>query len=360
MQIFVEVLPRLGCANVAAYGHGDNLGLDIKCFKNLLKINNEEFVFSDVDLESDSISGLNIKSDGLSFRVKLSQSTNLPVILPQSKIYYGVGKAKYSEPDVCLGQEYALTCSCGAVLGHLTPTRVLPLPSESWQADCFDWYCCISKLREAPKLELRRSDLLYNAYSIIIHKDNISEDVISMDSKNIGTFKAEKLPAPAGCAIKCNVCNREIGISCRNNLQIWGLSVYLKMQDTSTRINKKVNSAKEFFIMLINSFVNESITNMNKFFVKNRDGGESILVWIMDSNLTILRSDVRGLRKEVVIKVLFKEESKDHNNLTVKELPNMIYKEGLETLLTSTLDMPTNFRKANEWSVAYVTKYEIL
>ena len=96
MQILVEVLPRLGCANIAAYSHedGDNISLDIKCFKNLLKIGDEEFVFSDVKLESDSISGLNIAPDGLSFRVKLSQSKNLPVVLPPSKIYYGVGKAK--------------------------------------------------------------------------------------------------------------------------------------------------------------------------------------------------------------------------------------------------------------------------
>jgi len=360
MQIFVELLPRLGCANVAVMGSEDFNSLDIKCDKNKIRVGRQEFLLPGTEFADDSVSGLTVTNEGGSFRLKLKQNEKLPVLITPGTFSYG-GRLKFPPPDIVSGQTYALSCHCGAGVGSITPSRVLPLPSGSWQADSLDWYCCVNKLKQAPVLTPRLSDLLYNSYCFVVDISNISKDAVDIiyadkELKNDCEDTTECVGDECVTVVTCKACDSEIGSLSRDSLHIWCSSVLLKYGTTCFSTNADVETIQDCFKVIINSFVIESISAMPRVMLRDRTGN-SVILWVIDKNLTIMKSEEKGVVKESVIKILMKEGNDvPDKTVEVVELSCILFDTGLNILRKTTENLPMSFKVANEFMVAYLPK----
>jgi len=358
MQIFAEILPRLGCVNVAVMG-GVEQDVKIKCDQGIV-IGDEEFSVPGLELATNSISGVTSSSEGVTFRLKLKQNEKMPTLISPASFNYG-GRMKFPSPEIVTDQTYTLICQCGARFGSITPARVLPLPSASWQADSLDWYCCVNKLNKPPVMKPRTSDLLYNSYSFVVDMTNITEDAvnISSESKEVINENKETDVCEGGKAprvVTCNSCEIELGSLVRDSLQIWCDSALLRCGEISMRSNKEVESAQDCFKMVINSYVIESISAMPKVMLKNRLG-KSLVLWIIDKDLSVAKSGKQGVVKSSVMKVLFKDGSDvPDNTMEIIELSNKVFNAGLQMLEKSTENFPNNFKVANDFKVSYFPK----
>eukprot|EP00092_Neocalanus_flemingeri_P020440 GFUD01022144.1.p1 GENE.GFUD01022144.1~~GFUD01022144.1.p1 ORF type:complete len:368 (-),score=90.35 GFUD01022144.1:19-1122(-) len=364
MQIFAEILPRLGCANVAIMGDclgdaGDNLS--IKCEKDRVWVGDTVFVIPGLELASNAVSGLVWSSAGVSIRLKLKQNEKLPAFLSAGSFNYG-GRLKFPPPEIVPGQTYSLVCQCGDQLGSLTPARVLPLPSGSWQADSLDWYCCVNKLNKPPVMKQRTSDLLFNSYSFVVDMSNIREAAVNIKTDNNET-NSEKEEASdfseitKTVSVTCVSCDQELGSLARESLQIWCSSAWLQSGDVCIRSNKDVETAQDCFKMVINSYVVESISAMPKVLLKSRSD-QSLVIWIIDKDLTVAKSGKAGVIKESVMKVLFKKGSNvPENTMEILDVSNNIFDAGLNLLESSTEGFPDSFKYANEFRVSYFPKW---
>jgi len=366
MQIFAEVLTRLGCVNVAVMGGDMNQGdqqdsLDIKCDENKIWVGGKEFLVPGTELDPTSISGLTFSQEGVSFRLKLKQNEKLPTLITPAKLNYG-GRLKFPAPEIVSDQTYILVCQCGAELGSITPARVLPLPSASWQADSLDWYCCVNKLNKAPVLKPRTADLLYNSYSFVVDIANMIEGAVNKScvTKEETPGCEEEITKSGGnvssATVNCKACDSELGSLVRDSLQIWCSSVKLRSGDLCLRSNKEVETVQDSFKIIINGYVIESISAMPKVMIRNRQG-KSVVLWIIDKDLTVARSENEGVVKESVMKVLFKDGNDVPDNIMeILELSDSIFDVGLQLMEKSTENFPDCFKVANEFKVSYLPK----
>jgi len=360
MKIFAEILPRIGCANVTVTGDrfgGDDLdSLVIKCGKTKVRLDETEFDLPGIELADNSMSGLVLSEQGACFRLKLKQNEKFPAFLPAGRFNYG-GRLKFPVPKIDTCQTYSLTCQCGFLLGSVTPDRVLPLPSGSWKADSLDWYCCVHKLKKPPVLQPRSNDLLYNSYSFVVDKSNFSDAAVVHtlgDSKMNNSEETEF--SDLTTIITCSRCDVELGSLVRESAYIWSNTVLLKSGESILRSNVEVETAEDCFKMIINSHVIESISAMPKLVVTNRTD-QSLVIWIIDKDLTVVKSGTDNVVKETVMKVLFKKESNvPDSSLENVEVSNSIFYAGLKMLENSTKNLPESFKFANEFHVAYFPK----
>ena len=354
MQVFAELLPRLGCANIAITGSVNTLNSsDIKCDKNKVLVGGQVFLVPDVEFQPDSISGLSVSKEGTIFRVKLKQNEKLPSLISGNSFNYG-GRLKFAPPEIVPEETYVFICQCGAELGKLTPGRVLPLPSGSWQADSLDWYCCVNKLKQAPILKPRTSDFLYNSYCFAVDIVNIDKNTVSIDLVNKEVENNDTVPTSV---VSCKKCDSEVGSLSRETLYIWCHSVLLRCGDIVHNSNEDVKTAEDCFKMIINSFVIESISSMPKVMLRNRKG-KSVVLWVIDKDLTVVKSDdQKGGFKESVMKILHKEGNNvPEKSMELVELSNDLFDTGIKLMEKSTENFPESFQVANEYKVSYLLR----
>jgi len=356
MQIFAELLPRLGCANIAVTGSVSSLNSsDIKCDKDKVLVRGKVFLLPGIEFQSDSISGLTVSKKGTIFRVKLKQNEKLPSLIPSNSFNYG-GRLKFAPPEIVPEKTYVLTCQCGAEIGRLTPGRVLPLPSGSWQADSLDWYCCVNKLKQAPILKPKTSDFLYNSYCFAVDIVNIEESTVDIDLVDKEVENSDTVTTSVVC---CKKCDYEVGSLVRETLHIWCHRVLLNCSgsDKAHHSNKDVKTAEDCFITIINSFVIETISAMPKIMLRNRKG-KSVVLWVIDKELTVVKSDdhQNGV-KESVMKILLKEGNNvPEKSMELVELSNDIFDTGIKLMESSTENLPESFQVANEFRVSYLPR----
>jgi len=359
MQIFAEILPRLGCVNVAVMGGVGQVD-QIKCDQNNIWVGDKEFTVPGLEFALNSISGVTFSPEGVTFRLKLKQNEKMPTLISPASFNYG-GRMKFPPPEIVTDQTYTLICQCGARFGSITPARVLPLPSASWQADSLDWYCCVNKLNKPPVMKPRTSDLLYNSYSFVVDITNIDEDAvnISSESEEVTNESNETDVSEGGKAtqvVSCKACEIELGSLVRDSLQIWCNSALLRCGEVCMRSNKEVETAQDCFKMVINSYVIESISAMPKVMLKNRLS-KSLVLWIIDKDLSVAKSGKQGVVKESVMKILFKDGSDvPDSTMEIIELSNNVFDTGLQMLEKITENFPESFKVANDFKVSYFPK----
>ena len=122
------------------------------------------------------------------------------------------------------------------------------------------------------------------------------------------------------------------------------------------RSNKEVQTSQDCFKVVINSYVIESISAMPKVMLKNRLG-KSLVLWIIDKDLSVAKSGKQGVVKESVMKVLFKDGSDvPDNTMEIIELSNNVFDSGLQLMEKSTENFPESFKVANDFKVSYFPK----
>ena len=156
-DMFAEVLPRLGCINVAVRADDVNaneasesvLGCLRNCFKprisvidgDKLKIG-ESVVRIPCHVDS-SVSGLVEEEDEgriswTTFRLKLSKSDQLPELIRPDNVYNI--RVRAAAPSIKPDVHYTLQCSsCHQEIGEVKPSRLLPAPSSGWRSHSLDW-----------------------------------------------------------------------------------------------------------------------------------------------------------------------------------------------------------------------------
>ena len=188
MRIFCELLPRLGCGNVAVVG-GPEGGARVQVTEYGMEVGGANFSLpcdaSTARLVPDSLSCLTVAATGTTtFRVKLGREgrEELPYLLPAPRPQYrGVTTPRVPAPPLQPGQLCVVVCRCGEEVGRLELGRVLPLPSLHYQAGSLDWFCCASKLTSPATATPRSQDLLYSAHSTAISIEHLRQSLSIKD-----------------------------------------------------------------------------------------------------------------------------------------------------------------------------------
>ena len=371
-DVFIELLPRLGCANVAVIGDDVDVE-DVKVHDDIVMVGDRRIIFPDKFKLDNLVTGLIRGDNNLTFRLKFLHNDKLPdVIDGVTRNLYKKEKINYSKPNVQCGFENRILCRCGALLGFLTPGRLLELPSLGWRSNSLDWFCCVNKLSQPPKVEPQQDDVLYNAFSVVIHSSHVSDDSVTISICEIqqsvvtSTHECEKRKKVETECIKivhCSICHQDLGTSIDGFIHFWNYAVTFSREKDTLPVAKSILNPQDCFIAIIRSHISDIFTsNMLKFVILNRNN-EGTLFWVMDKNITMLES-VKGasLDEMKYIKILFKELNSDcgtipdQNNLETINISNEIYDEGLKFLTESTSLLPESFQTANSFSIAYLKK----
>ena len=134
VSLFGELLPRLGCVNLVLTGAALE---EVEVAGDTLSVGRTVFRVSGYQFE-EKISGLSRTEQHLTFRLKLLNCDKLPGLL-QPREQQIFRKFQFPPPRLELNVDHELRCLCGARLGGLRPSRVLPLPSGSWKSNSLDW-----------------------------------------------------------------------------------------------------------------------------------------------------------------------------------------------------------------------------
>ena len=186
VSLFGEILPRLGCINIALTG--DDLE-EVKAGGDTITVGREVFRVTGYQFEEE-ISGLTRDERSLIFRLKILDCDKLPGLIRPREELQSFCKFRFSSPSLELGTEYQLVCRCGAVVGSVRPARVLPLPSMSWKSNSLDWevsfYCQFNvfSLNKTQYLELQCLTLA-------------AENVTSLPSGSVVRENCQRLPQSA-------------------------------------------------------------------------------------------------------------------------------------------------------------------
>jgi len=293
-------------------------------------------------LQLKKVYSLTISEEGLGMRLSLGEKGVGATVLIQGPTFNYGSRLKVAPPTLCTGTLYSMVCTeCGEDIGSLGVARLLPLPSGNWRQDCRDWFCCVNKLDKAPELGCGQGDLLYNSHSLSVKSSNLVGAVSSVD------------------IVRCKRCSSDLGHSEGDMVVIWGHSVLFRGEEGEVRVLGKIKSALDTFIVLVNSFVVESIGLMPKVIVRDRVG-KVFLLWFVDKELRTYQSneDQGVCEEKVVMKVLIKDISDEAFDETIQQVTvsNQMLAAGFEYLENINRHLPVSFKQVNGFRVSYLPK----
>ena len=220
-------------------------------------------------------------------------------------------------------------------------------------------------------LLVRTSDVLYNSYSFAVSQSTSPSLVTgARDSPPV-----KRVRESCGCdghsenteredtvrVLTCSYCGAELASLADDLLHFWSCEVTLRRAAGGDVIysNADATTSQECFKMIVNSFVSQSFVARPKFLLKNRNN-EFLLLWVMDRNLSILRTAGQELVEKNVMKILYKGVADirvpELHDLECINLSNKILMAGLDLLERSTENLPDSFKFANDYKVSYFDK----
>lgn len=336
----------------------------------------------------------------------------------------GARTSKKSPPPPSLvpGRTYLLTCrACGTKLGRLPVGRVLPAPSAGWRHGATDWFCCVNRLERAPDLALRQTDLLYGPATCCLHRaafkslsvagsSSRSSDEMQSDGEQLQQEPLQK--QQQHMVWSCPACDAEIGTLDQEAVECWyaALAFHLRQEEDNDREEERVgadpwekgcltadplqqasfldnddDNAGDFimagaaptvhpagaswrhnFLAYLAARVDETPEPMPRLTLQPRgddcDTFSSLHLWIVDRQLTILRSGCGGgdrLAVQTVAKVLFKKSRVGSGLSCVSsdppvEVADKMFWAGVSLLEDSCRNFPESVRTFQDYQVAFL------
>jgi len=382
--IFVEILSRLGCANVSI--KGENVELEeVKIKENVIVVGELKFTLPKKWCFDSCITGLSREDNGVSFRLKVPQNEKVPTLLHSSEVpQLPVRSYRVDQPRLQIGVSQKLWCRCGSSLGVVIPGRVLALPSSGWRSNSLDWFCCIHKLSEPPKVETGTDDILYNNYCLAVKLSKIDTSKAVVKNPEI---KSQKIVSKGrfchsqegGChshsdngdandnvqsetvqIINCKNCDEELGVIVEKDLvHLWihNIRTFSEIGEL-VPISDGVSDKSDCLKMIIRTHVSDNFSRTPKFLLRNRIGDE-VLLWIIDKDLLVVDGSELDVIERSFIKLLYKRTSRgistpDSNQIEVIEVSDALFDEALEVFDKSSENLSESFKSANGFRVAYI------
>lgn len=280
-------------------------------------------------LQCDCYSGLTIDNSIVTFRVKLKNVNGLGEVklLPAEKHSWS--------PSVSVFYKVTTRCCSWEITKRFQCQRVLPLPTDNWEAFSGDAFCHKHDFKN--KLEPREGDILIATRYNLVHADNLISKDVSATGK-----------------LHCELCHTVFGwVSCQS-VQLWNHLVQWEDQDESHSC-----SAVENLYAGLRQCSRDRPAVMFKVFVECWDcENKPVLLWIIEQNLKILvyGSDKLG-DQHCVMRIMYKygSEAQDDmvklkHDMSVQYLTvdNLMMKALVDNLTNSTSFFPPSFNRAQE------------
>ena len=355
-SLYIEVLSRLGCGNAVISGPKVELE-EISMRDNTVVVGDINIRIPDKYQFDDILTGLQREDNVVNFRMKFKQNEMLPVLIENdANGIYSRERIFASPPSLTADQCYNIVCQCGGILGTVCPGRILALPPRGWRSQSLEWFCCVK--HSPDKVEPKKRDILYNAFSVSVHNSNICQTVETQhcDTKNRQIV-----------VVKCIMCDRDLGDAEESWVNLWSHNISfmadLEVSPDPTGIvpsevfcDPNVKTPSECFNRVIRAYVREKIEKMPKFLIRNRKD-DACLLWAFDSNLTVLAGNQTGVEDFVFMKILFKTTKiEGDESVDTIFLSDDLYETGLHDMVQSTRNLPQSFRFINGYQCAYIIK----
>jgi len=344
----VELLPRLGCANIVVTGLTDEPSpKSVSVSSSLVEVEGTSFSLPpNIHLLPQSTSSFSSSSSAITFRVKLADSSEVgnTSLLPLPLL---VLPRNLSSPQINarVGQEIIISCRCGNILSKcLTLARVLPLPSHNWDSGASEWYCCSGRQKKTPELRPQGGDLFYSPYSIVISSHQLASPSSSTSS-----------------LLLCSGCNKELGDVEREkeSATLWAHAILISSPSLETNgvpPIQDISTPEDLFVALVNLMVSQSPELMLKLVVKSRSI-PGLLLWVVDKNLRLLKgSKDKVAEEQTVLKILFKQLTTEDSQSNSVMVPDEVMGSGFKLLEGSTLNFPDSMKSAQGFLIGHISK----
>jgi len=345
--MIVELLPRLGCANIVVTGLTDDpTPKSINVSSNLVEVESIGFPLPPtISLLPQSASSFSLSS-AITFRVKLVDSSEVGntclLPLPLLVLPRNLGSPQINAK---IGQEIIISCRCGNILSNcLTLVRVLPLPSHNWDSGASEWYCCSGRQKKTPELRPQGGDLFYSPYSIVI------------SSHQLASF-----PSPISSQLLCSGCSKELGEveEKRESATLWADAILISspsLETSGVPPIQGISTPEDLFMAIVNLMVSQSPELMPKVVVKSRSIS-GLLLWVVDKNLRLLKgSQDKVAEEQTVLKILFKELTMEDGHSNSVVVPKEVVESGYKLLEDSVRHFPASMRSAQGFSMGHISK----
>jgi len=344
----VELLPRLGCANIVVTGLSDVPSpKSVNVSSSLVEVEGILLPLPPtIHLLPQSASSFSSSTSAITFRVKLADSSEVgnTCLLPLPLL---VLPRNLSSPQINakIGQEIIISCRCGNILSKcLTLVRVLPLPSHNWDSGASDWYCCSGRQKKTPELRPQDEDLFYSPYSIVISSHQLASP-----------------PSSTSSLLLCSGCNKELGEveKEKESATLWAHAILISSPSSEPNFVppiQGISTSEDLFMAMVNLMVSQSPELMPKVVVKSRSVS-GLLVWVVDKNLRLLKgSQDKVAEEQTVLKILFKELITEDSHSNSVMVPDDVIESGHKLLEDSTRHFPDSMRSAQGFAMGHILK----
>lgn len=343
----IELLPRLGCANIVVTGLADDPSpKSVNVSSSLVEVEGISFPLpATIRVLPQSASSFS-SSSAITFRVKLADSSEVGntclLPLPLLVLPRNLGSPQINAK---IGQEIIISCRCGNILSNcLTLVRVLPLPSHNWDSGASEWYCCSGRQKKTPELRPQGGDLFYSPYSIVISSHQLASP-----------------PSSTSSLLLCSGCNKELGEveEERESATLWADAILISSPSLETHSVppiQGISTSEDLFMAMVNLMVSQSPELMPKVVVKSRSIS-GLLLWVVDKNLRLLKgSQDKVAEEQTVLKILFKELTMEDGHSSSVMVPKEVVESGYKLLEDSTRHFPGSMRSAQGFSIGHISK----
>ncbi|XP_026681263.1 uncharacterized protein LOC113468503 [Diaphorina citri] len=187
-----------------------------------------------VDLKPNSVSNFTLLDNGEGTYFRIQTSKCLTPAPATSLFDYNAKNTSYS-PCVTLGESTSLVCkSCRAcVTGEpLCFQRILPLPSDSWDASDMFCHAHHGDTEVQCSIQPKRADLLYGAYNFIL-----SQRYVTLSNVNMGRR-----------VVSCDQCEAWLGTKHgESHITLWNSTVEfrpVRMGNAKEVLNDKTSAGQ--------------------------------------------------------------------------------------------------------------------
>jgi len=348
-SINVELLPRLGCANVVVTGILDLSPKSVSVRASEVEVGGVVFPLPpNIQLLPLSASSFSLAQSAIAFRVVLGgvnevgNASLLP--LPSPVLPRNLNNPRL---NIVVGQDIILSCRCGQGLSKtISLGRVLPLPSHNWDSGASDWYCgCSGRPKKTPDIRPQEGDFLYSTSSIVVSSNHLSRP---------------SLPSSAPSLLFCDGCNRELGEvdQDKGSVGLWPHAVFVTHLESTIGVPplQDVSSPEDLFLALVNTMVSQNPELMPKVMLKGRHL-PGLLLWVVDKNLKLLKGSQDKVAEELtVLKILYKDLPKEDSQSSPVVVPDEVVEAGLKLLEESTNNFLESMKSTQGFLIGYINK----
>ncbi|KAI5704914.1 hypothetical protein M8J75_009995 [Diaphorina citri] len=334
-----------------------------------------------VDLKPNSVSNFTLLDNGEGTYFRIQTSKCMTPAAATSLFDYNAKNTSYS-PCVTLGESTSLVCkSCRAcVTGEpLCFQRILPLPSDSWDASDMFCHAHHGDTEVQCSIQPKRADLLYGAYNFIL-----SQRYVTLSNVNMGRR-----------VVSCDQCEAWLGTKHgESHITLWNSTVEFRPVRTGNAkevLNDKTSagqvdsqdddcgnehSNKRNIASTVKAniqdtalsdficVVKENIGINSKILIQCQVSEQSeqyLLLWIMDRNLSVFTWEGQEGTVYNVMKVLYtyaKDKpdpswSKDFS-LAHINVSKIMFLNALKHIRVQAKNIPTPYRFISDMHVSYI------